>query len=199
MIVIMIYLGILPILKTKDPVSIKLFLSGVIIFLLAFILWNIGKYYSISLLKIEVSWIQIPDVLQARAIWLVWIIIQKECISTFTFTECASIFMNLDTDKYLYVSFNISFLKTTIYKSISFSMFLGPLLNVWCLYSEVFWQLLSVACWQHADIWGYQSYRVTKFPTRPLSPLIQHSPAPGSVKQCQEREDNWEGKSLKES
>ena len=42
MIVIMIYLGLLPILKTKDPVSIKLFLSGVIIFLIAFILWNIG-------------------------------------------------------------------------------------------------------------------------------------------------------------
>ena len=107
--------------------------------------------------------------------------------------------MNVDTDKYSYVSFNISFVRTPIYKSISFLMFLGPLLNVWCLYSEVFWQLLSVACWQHADIWGYQSYRVTKFPTRPLSPLIQHSPAPGSVKQCQEREDNWEGKSLGES
>ena len=45
MIVVMIYLGLLPILKTKDPVNIKLFSSCVIIFLLAFILWNIGKYY----------------------------------------------------------------------------------------------------------------------------------------------------------
>ena len=43
MIVIMIYLGLLPILQTKDPVSIKLFLNGVIIFLIAFILWNIGN------------------------------------------------------------------------------------------------------------------------------------------------------------
>ena len=47
MIVIMIYLGLLTILKSEDPVSLKLFLSGVIIFLLAFILWNIGKYYRI--------------------------------------------------------------------------------------------------------------------------------------------------------
>ena len=48
MIVIMIYLGLLPILQTKDPVSIKLFFNGVIIFLIAFILWNIGKYSTIQ-------------------------------------------------------------------------------------------------------------------------------------------------------
>ena len=47
MIVIMIYLGVLPILQTKDPVSIKLFFNGVIIFLIAFLLWNIGKYYTV--------------------------------------------------------------------------------------------------------------------------------------------------------
>ena len=43
MIVNMVYLGFILIIKTKDRVSIKLFLNGVFIFLAAFILWNIGS------------------------------------------------------------------------------------------------------------------------------------------------------------
>lgn len=55
MIVIMIYLGLLPILKTKDPVSIKLFLNGVIIFLIAFILWNIDNHFCSTLQQFRES------------------------------------------------------------------------------------------------------------------------------------------------
>jgi len=55
MIVIMIYLGLVHIVKTRDTVSIKLFFGGVITFLVAFIMWNLDNHFCSSLQTFRAS------------------------------------------------------------------------------------------------------------------------------------------------